>query len=218
MGTYYRRDADARAARCPQCGKTSYRTYRIADQVSRKQPEPGRVYRGPCGRWHVTGRTRSEYDRISARERSREKMMITPVIRYYLAAAYARRGEMRWCALDLERRVPGARVVSRWHDEHPDVDHTPTSLSESLRLERDFHRRHALNDLMDLGAADVLVVHTGGGPTGGRHVELGFAIATRMRIALIGEPENVFHAYDAVEWYTTWGTFLETEIVRGELT
>lgn len=61
---------------------------------------------------------------------------------------------------------------------------------------------HALEDLEDVLACDIFIVLNPKGfersGTGGRHVELGVAIATRKPIILIGERTNVFHFLPSV--------------------
>lgn len=58
-------------------------------------------------------------------------------------------------------------------------------------------RRFAEEDMEDLRAADVMILHnprachrTG---RGGRHVETGLALAHGIPVILVGEQENVFH-------------------------
>ncbi|MBI4029150.1 MAG: nucleoside 2-deoxyribosyltransferase [Candidatus Blackburnbacteria bacterium] len=57
--------------------------------------------------------------------------------------------------------------------------------------------RYANQDLTDLYAADVLVIWSlpknFGKGTGGRHVELGIALALDKPIILVGKRENIFH-------------------------
>lgn len=105
----------------------------------------------------------------------------------YLAARYRSRHIMRdWRAM-LE--AAGFIVTSRWINGGHDMD-TDASNDE---------QRHglAMEDLEDIDAADVLVLwnpreHHGNG-SGGRHVELGYALARRKPTIIVGERENVFH-------------------------
>lgn len=64
-------------------------------------------------------------------------------------------------------------------------------------------------DLHDLSGADVLIAATDGpgaaaGGRGGRHVELGFALALGRRVLVVGPPEHVFHHLPAVRCVDTW--------------
>lgn len=117
---------------------------------------------------------------------------------FYLAADFARQAEMR----DVRRRLAesGYRVTARWLD----VDETPqqdaamiggvASAGDHLRL-----AECAYMDLNDLRAADVFVQFTTGERArGGRHVELGAALAWHKRVAVVGPLEHVFHYSSAV--------------------
>lgn len=66
---------------------------------------------------------------------------------------------------------------------------------------------HAEADMNDLMAADTVIVFTQYGPstTGGRHVELGMALAARKRVILVGARENIFQTLPQVEHYPDWG-------------
>jgi len=61
----------------------------------------------------------------------------------------------------------------------------------------------AVMDLDDLARADEVIAYTetaaAGYLTGGRHVELGYAIAVGKPIWLVGPPENVFHHHPLVQ-------------------
>lgn len=59
---------------------------------------------------------------------------------------------------------------------------------------------HAQTDMDEIRRSEVLVGVTAewceletGGHTGGRHVELGYAMGLGRRVIVLGEPENVFH-------------------------
>lgn len=60
----------------------------------------------------------------------------------------------------------------------------------------------ARNDLADVDAADVLLamnpVDWERGGTGGRHVELGYAIAREKQVVLWGRRSNIFHHLSSV--------------------
>ena len=113
-------------------------------------------------------------------------------MRVYLAARYEEHPKMRVWRDVLASN--GIVVTSRWinggHDIREDANHDEQ------------RRRFAEEDLADIDEADALVAwnpkehHRSG--RGGRHVELGYAIAKGKMVILVGEPENVFHWHPAV--------------------
>jgi nucleoside 2-deoxyribosyltransferase len=110
----------------------------------------------------------------------------------YLAARYQEHPRMRQWRKFLESS--GFTVTSRWINGNHSID---------VDVERDVQSaRFALEDLEDLDAADVMVLwnppeHHGSG-RGGRHVELGYALALGKPVMLIGIRENVFHWHKGV--------------------
>lgn len=118
----------------------------------------------------------------------------------YLAARYSRIDELNTYREHL--RMMGVEVTSRWLDgEHRAAD-------EDLTANVDLAHRFAADDLQDIRAADVLVAFTeeprSGASRGGRHVELGWALASNKKILVCGPRENVFHCLGQVEVYPTW--------------
>lgn len=114
-------------------------------------------------------------------------------MKVYLAAPYMARPRIEPLAHQLER--VGITVTARWlngsHGMHGET-HTTDELT-----------RFAREDLDDLISADVLVQFTARWlyPTasdtvalhhGGRHVELGVALANDILTIVVGNPENVF--------------------------
>jgi hypothetical protein len=97
----------------------------------------------------------------------------------YLSARWDRREEMRQVRDVI--RLNGHEVVARWLDE---VDGTPPHLA-------------AGNDLDDINFCTAIILFSEkpdiGYYTGGRHVELGFALASgTMHIIAVGPRENIF--------------------------
>ncbi len=96
----------------------------------------------------------------------------------YIAAPYPLKDE----ALLLRRRllVAGFRVVARWLDEQEENSNRTARLC-----------------LDDVDGADIVVAMNpptwANAGTGGRHVELGYALARNKRIVVIGPRTNVFH-------------------------
>lgn len=68
--------------------------------------------------------------------------------------------------------------------------------------EDDLDPKHGLADMADINAADALVCITGNGilasTTGGRHFELGYAMAKGKPVAILGSVENCFQAIHTV--------------------
>lgn len=98
--------------------------------------------------------------------------------RFYLAAPFAVRAAARVLAEQLEGR--GFICTSRW-----------------LTADDALSEKWALRDLADIQRSDLCVVlnpdaWTQAG-TGGRHVELGYALGLRKPIVLVGPRTNIFH-------------------------
>lgn len=120
----------------------------------------------------------------------------------YLAAPYHAQHHMRQARDDLT--ALGHLVTSRWIDQAENE-----SSADRLRDDPASCAEYALIDLEDISAADVVVSFTaGGGGRGGRHVELGAAIAWCKRLILVGVREHVFHCLPQVEYVEDWPALL----------
>ena len=123
----------------------------------------------------------------------------------YLAARYSRRTEMLERAAELT--ALGHHITSRWIT----VSHR-LSPGMSDEEELSVRRRFAEVDREDLGHAHGLVCFTEAVPyprdwepgRGGRHVELGMALAWALHILIVGSRENVFCCLPEVEFCPTW--------------
>lgn len=109
-------------------------------------------------------------------------------MKFYLAGRYDRREELAGYAELL--RAAGHEVTSRWlTGEHEARDINP-SYHEMTMWARADHE--------NIERADVLIAFTeqqcGNYQRGGRHVELGIAIALAKTIVIIGPVENIFYA------------------------
>lgn len=107
----------------------------------------------------------------------------------YLAARYTRLGEMQQWRITLESI--GHVVTSRWINGSHQIDDGQTidaTIDEKIRF--------ATEDVEDLTSAEVVIAFTepprSGHSRGGRHVELGMALALRKRVIVVGHRENVF--------------------------
>lgn len=136
---------------------------------------------------------------------------------FYLAARFGRADELREYAEKLT--ALGHGVTSRWlYGSHgivgPNGEVSPhgdagTNSPEYARKRAAF----ALEDLDDLDAANSLIAFTEaddcpGGSRGGRHVELGYAIAECKNIYIVGPRENVFCWLPRVQQFDTFDDLL----------
>jgi nucleoside 2-deoxyribosyltransferase len=120
--------------------------------------------------------------------------------RVYLAGPFASRPILALARTELQQI--GWTVSSRWPDSTEDSD-TDTSAEVQAQA--------AVADLEDIRqASDLVVVFTaqsvGLRPavSGGRHVETGYALALRLPVIVVGEPENVFHHLPQVTVVPDW--------------
>lgn len=99
-------------------------------------------------------------------------------MKIYLTARWGRREEMK--AVREKLVAAGHVCTARWLDE---PEETPYAVAAQM-------------DLDDIDFADALIVFTEttdvGYLSGGRHVELGYALAKDKTIVLVGPRENVF--------------------------
>lgn len=105
-------------------------------------------------------------------------------MKVYIAAPYPCRDFAVRVMKMLE--VQGIEVTSRWL-KYPD------------EMNDDFARQN----LTDVACADVLVALNVEGweekGTGGRHVELGYALACGKKIILVGQRSNIFHHLSSIK-------------------
>lgn len=124
-------------------------------------------------------------------------------LRVYLCAAFSRQTEMATYAAVL--RSLGVRVIARWLDAPVDDLGNPAAMREA-----------AIECCEDIAQVDTVLAFTeprgSAYWTGGRHVEVGYALALRRRVVTIGPLENVFHAHPGV---TNVETFADALPVLG---
>ena len=119
-------------------------------------------------------------------------------MKVYIAAALDNKNEALRLREELWRH--GHTITSRW------LDSVEGESAEERALDSQCHN-WATRDIVDIYAADMLVLLSGGRSTGGRHVELGIALNSEMRLVLIGTPSNIFErAY--CEKYDTIADFI----------
>lgn len=121
-------------------------------------------------------------------------------MRVYLGAPYSQKDQMNVYAAEL--RAGGVEVTSSWLDE----PHKPTTQMGDLSHAE--HQKYAVQDILDVRAAKILILFTDPTKTivrAGRHVEFGIAVERGMIIYVVGdEYENIFHHLPQVTHFTKW--------------
>ena len=145
----------------------------------------------------------------------------------YIAAPYAARALVKAYADELA--TIGIECASTWVTETTEINDQSTGAAAGLTDEQVY--QHVTTDLYDVGRADVLVHLTAKfvyaatssdyssyqAPalnSGGRHVELGYALALNKFIINVGDPENVFHrgrATNVLNWHQAVLTLVQIE-------
>jgi hypothetical protein len=136
----------------------------------------------------------------------------------YIAGRFDRRGELVHAVHQLEEL--GITCTANWITEEPDLSELPEGSQTSALIE------WALRDVEDVTAADTLIAFTedlmlyDNVPSvwarGGRHVELGMALALGMRVVVVGPRENIFTYLPQVEVVSSFDEFISREkTVRG---
>lgn len=122
-------------------------------------------------------------------------------IKVYLAASWRRQARMRDWRAHLEAWA-GAEVTARWID-----------MPEAAMTDEAAQQAAAEVCLADVEAADILVclaeTPDEGYLTGGRHVEVGYALALGRPVHLVGAAENVFHFHGRVQRWPDLGPLLQ---------
>lgn len=137
-------------------------------------------------------------------------------MKIYLAAPYIAREQVRRCADEL--RFMRFEVTSRWLDESGDIEPSVLGAASGRTIEE--ARGHVRTDFADIDRADIIVVFTASTTafmlgretpatspalhSGGRHVELGYALAKRKRAIVLGPDENIFHRGATFATCLTW--------------
>ena len=115
--------------------------------------------------------------------------------RVYLAGPYRCRDLIQELRTQLE--AGGAYVsTASWLDE--DCEITPAVTGAAPGLSDEQVQQFSLADLADVDRAQYVIhvtpaVLDGGDPgSGGRHVEVGYALGRGIPVVTVGEPENIF--------------------------
>jgi hypothetical protein len=126
----------------------------------------------------------------------------------YFAARFSRLPELIEYKHEIEALAPALEaevtVNSRWLLGGHEWVGTP---DEEIPVEH--NAGFAQDDIDDLMAADLIVCFTesprSGPARGGRHVEMGYALAKGKPILTVGHRENVFYCLPDVAFVPTWG-------------
>lgn len=129
-------------------------------------------------------------------------------MKIYLSASYSRRQEMCEYAEQIEKMDHD--VISSWlwnAEEQPELAKQVENAKYSISV--DAGHWFAQKDIADLEDADLFIFFSeptkkNGRGRGGRHVELGYALAMGIPIYLIGPLENVFHCLPEVQQIDSW--------------
>lgn len=132
-------------------------------------------------------------------------------MKVYLAGRFSRLPELVDHAAELED-TGFVTVTSRWLRGGHEWVGTP---DEEIPVAH--NARFAQEDLDDIDAADLIVCFTeparSGPARGGRHVEMGYALAKGIPILTVGHRENVFYCLPQVVFADDWST--ATWLIRG---
>jgi hypothetical protein len=132
-------------------------------------------------------------------------------MKIFLSSRYSRRLEM--CDVREVLEAKGHTVTSRWLDTmwRETDEHGSASAPPAHRAE------YAVKDLEDVAAAQCLIAFTEpprSNGRGGRHVELGAALALGKRVVVVGFRENLFCHHPAVEFFDSAQIMLHTLFFR----
>ena len=126
-------------------------------------------------------------------------------MRFYLAAQYARREELRAYAAELAKI--GIESTAHWLDETSPLNGTLSNHSA------DHTTWLADRDIADIERADALVLFTNGSETkivrGAHHFEAGYAYGRGKRVITVGPRDNVFYYLPCIPNYPTWAEAFE---------
>jgi len=127
-------------------------------------------------------------------------------MKVYLAARYSRRLEIAGYAEEL--RLRGIIVTSRWLDGSHQISDGAVPLGDTAEAAAALRVRFARDDYDDVRTADTLVAFTepprSSSSRGGRHVELGLALAWGKAVIVVGPRENLFHWWPGFRHCDDW--------------
>ncbi len=134
-------------------------------------------------------------------------------MRVYIAAPYGAREQVRGYADGLIKL--GVTPTCQWVYGSRPITSGTTGTAPYLS-DKDANA-YATQDLLDVASSDALVMLTehaskiaaGGAASGGRHIELGYALALGKRVIVVGLAENIFHRSALTQRVDTWELAVE---------
>lgn len=121
---------------------------------------------------------------------------------FYIAADYARRAEVAKMAASLEEDL-GLESYTSWSTEK--AEYNDDASGEGMSGDQQAGaQRAAVQDYQDIRDSGIFIqLTTGEKARGGRHAELGIAVALKAEYAarlilIVGPKENVFHYFPGV--------------------
>ena len=130
-------------------------------------------------------------------------------MKVYLSGAFDHRDEVAGLSEFMGRA--GITVTSNWL-------HEPPLAYDATEFDMWERRARANDDMADIRRADAFVYITlWPSTTGGRHVELGMALAWDKRVIRIGPADNMFSHLATIESFETIEAFMQA-IVAKEIT
>ena len=124
-------------------------------------------------------------------------------MKIYIAASFGAKARMRVMAQLLQK--DGHQVTSRWL-LGPSVNGMN---AEGVEADPVRALRGAITDLEDIEKSDLVAIFTETpSSSGGLHVELGYSIARRKDIAVIGPRPNVFFTWPRIQMFRTVEEFM----------
>ena len=131
-------------------------------------------------------------------------------MKFYIAASYPMKFDAKILAHVL--RGSGHEVTSAWHDDWKSTWHRDW---ENVSDGPERWAADCVRDMLGVQLCGHLVQITGDSMSrGGRHTELGIALALGKRISLIGPDEQVFHRHPLVAHFASPKDFLEANLSR----
>ena len=119
-------------------------------------------------------------------------------MRFYIAGPWGDGPKLYQLAKDIE--LCGHIVTASW---------LRRSLSPKDWLDADAGAREDLNDILSCDAViNFTCTPDRGYMTGGRHVEVGFAMAAGLKQFVVGPRENIFHEMVDVTQFDTFSAFI----------
>ena len=128
-------------------------------------------------------------------------------ITIYIASKFASR--IRLIPIRQQLIDVGFRVLSTWMIKDPDMPTDDSAIFDSLGDSLEDCKIMATRDISEIKKADVLIIDTYDiDATGGREVELGYAMGECLECLRVGPVRNIFHAI-VDKSFNNWGACIQ---------